>query len=175
MAGHCFGHSHVEVNFSGRGCGLFARGGSVASATSTPSASSAGPANEDVDIDHDDDHDDDNYDDDASVGNNNDNNDDKTLREANAPLKNKNLHQVQLLAGVVYTIQDYSLGQIVPLLDSSAAAQASFEAVELQTIIFSALCSHVHTSRFSDEYPPIRFCCLCWNLRAQFSRCNLDG
>jgi hypothetical protein len=65
-----------------------------------------------------------------------------------------------LLAGVVCTNQDYGLGLMVPLQDASAAAPATFEAVELQAPTFFASRLLVHTGRFLEEDPLICFCCL---------------
>jgi hypothetical protein len=44
-----------------------------------------------------------------------------------------------LLTGVVRTNHDFVLGSIMPLLDASATAPATFEAVELQALMFFCL------------------------------------
>jgi hypothetical protein len=64
---------------------------------------------------------------------------------------------------------------MVPLPDTSAAALAAFEAMELQTSTFFASCSLVHAGGFLEDDLPISFSCLRWNLTAHFSRCNRDS
>jgi hypothetical protein len=90
-------------------------------------------------------------------------------------VEDENARQVRLLAGVVRTNKDYSLGNLVVLPDPDATAPTTFEAVELQALTFFASCSVVCASGFTEVDLPICFWCLHWNLTAAFSRCNRDG
>jgi hypothetical protein len=129
-----------------------------------------------MDMDHDnDDNNYNNYEDDISDVDDDDDDDDKLPGEADAPPEDKNLHWVHLLAGVVRTNQDYSLGPMVPLPDASAAALAASEAVELQAPTLFTSHSLVLAGGFSEEDLPICFHCWWWNLMAPFLQCNLDS
>ncbi len=121
--------------------GSSACGGSAAAASGALGTSGAGPGNKDVDKDHDDDDkdDDDDYDDDVLDGDNSDNDYDEALGEADVPPEDENSHCVHLLAGVVRTNQDYSLGPIAPLPDTSNTAPAAFRAVEMHAPTFIPL------------------------------------
>jgi hypothetical protein len=97
---------------------------------------------------------------DATDSHENIDNDDKAPGEADAPLQDKNLRQVHLLADVVRTDQDYGLGPTVPLPDTSAAALAVFKAMELQASRFLASPQLMWAGGFSEEDPLICFRCL---------------
>jgi hypothetical protein len=118
---------------------------------------------------------DDNKDDDYDDNADDNDNDDEAPREADAPPEDENSRWVRLLAGVVHTNQDYGLGHMECLLDTSADAPALFEAVELQAQTFFASHTLVCAGGFSEEDPPICFRCLRWNLMALFSQCNCDS
>ncbi len=94
--------------------------------------------------------------------------DDKAPAKANTPPEDENLCCVCLLASVVRTNQDYGLSLMVFLPDSSAAALATFGAVELQAPTFFASRFLMRTGKFSGEDLPICFYCLRWNLMAPF-------
>ncbi len=125
--------------------------------------------------DDDDDNDDADYKDNASDGDNDDGNDDEVPgADADSP-EDEISRLVHLLSGVVRTNQDYGLGSMVPLPDSSAAAPAAFKAMELQASMFFASCSLVRAGGFSEEDRPICFCCLHCNLMPLFLWCNRDS
>ncbi len=163
----------------GHGRGSSARDGSAAAASDAPGASGAGPSDSDVNMDHDNnDNDDNDYEGDTLEGEDNDDdddNDDGLQGEAATPLEDENLRQVHLLAGVVCTNQDHGLGPMLPLLDSSAAVPATFEAVKLQAHTFFASRLLVCAGGFLEENLRICFCCLRWNLTAPFKQCDCDG
>ncbi len=95
--------------------------------------------------------------------------------ETDAPLNDKNLHWVHLLAGVVRTNQDYGLGPMVLLPDVSATALVAFEAVELQAPMIFTAPLLVRTDRFPEKDLPICFCRLRCNLTASSPQCNNDS
>jgi hypothetical protein len=129
-----------------------------------------------MDLDNDDDNDDD-YEDAASGSGDDDDDDDngdEAPGAADAPPEDEKSRRARLLRGVVRSNEDYGLGNMVWLPDSSANAPAKFEDVELQAPTFFALRSVVRAGGFSEEDPPIYVRCLRWNLTAPFSRCNRD-
>jgi hypothetical protein len=135
--------------------------GSAAAASDALGTSGAGSGNEDVAMDYSNDNDnDDDYEDDISNSNDDDIDDDETPGEADAPLEDKNLRRVHLLASVVRTNQDYGLGPMMPLPDASADALATFEDVEVQASTFFASRSLMCAGGFSEEDLPICLCCL---------------
>jgi hypothetical protein len=119
--------------------------------------------------------DDDYYDDEALHDEDANRNNNEVPVEADAPLEDGNLRRVCLLAGVVRTNQDYSLGLMVSLPDASAVAPAAFKAMELKAQMYFASCSLMGTGRFLKEHLPICFHCLHWNLTSPFLQCNRDG
>jgi hypothetical protein len=68
--------------------------------------------------------------------------------------------RVHLLAGFMCTNKVSSLRLMVPLPDASAAAPATFEAMEQQTLTIFATCLLMRTSKFAEEDSSICFCCL---------------
>jgi hypothetical protein len=130
-----------------------------------------------MDLDDDNDNDDE-YEDAASGGgddNDNDDNGDEAPGVANAPPEDEKSRRARLLCGVVRSNEDYGLGDMVRLPDTSADAPAVFEDVELQAPTFFASRSVVRAGGFSEEDMPICVRCLQWNLTAPFLRCNRDG
>jgi hypothetical protein len=101
------------------------------------------------------------YEEDDSDSNDNDNDDDKASGEADDPLKNKIVYWVRLLAGVIRTYQDYGVDPRVALLDASANAPASFEAVELQVPSFFVSYLLVCAWGIFEDDSPICFKCFC--------------
>jgi hypothetical protein len=84
----------------------------------------------DLDGDNDNNEGNNNYDNNSLDGNNDDNHQEEP-EEAHASPDDKSLYWDHLLAGVVCTNQDYGLGHMVLLPNTSANTLAMFEAVEL--------------------------------------------
>ncbi len=122
-----------------------------------PGASGAGPANDAIDQDNDDDENDDDYNNDASSESDYD---DDTDGAGAPPEEDAYARKARLLWGVVWTNEDYGLGEFVRLPDASAEASAVFEDVELQAPTSFASCLVVRTGGVSEEDPPI--CARCF-------------
>jgi hypothetical protein len=75
-------------------------------------------------------------------------------------VEDENVRQVHLLDGVVCTNEDHGLGNLIVLLDPLAAALATFEAAELQALMFLASCSVICGGGFTEVNSPICFRCL---------------